>query len=218
MKIYGEIVIGQSEYGDLITAEIKDDKIRGFNDYQFIHKDNSADNNYYLVNWGWSHSVEVNGITYESGMKIDENLEPFFENEELKELIENDDVYVTNGSFCEKCGTFHDTDDYSRTYVITDHGGFYCKGCCPVGELMVEVNEVDDIYNSKDIVGMDMESEGFKEVETIFHDCGWGGPATNHTQATKIVDELVAEHGTLYAGLTGIGQFQVYVTLYKKVS
>jgi len=218
MNFYDEIVIGQNEYSDLITASVKDGVITTINDYRFIHRDNSADDNNYLVQWGWGGDAEVNGVTYKRGLKIDETLEPFFESKELKELIENDDIYVTNGSFCEECGTFHDTEDYSRTYVATDHGGFYCKGCCPVEELMVEVNEVDDIYNSKDIVGMDIESEGFKEVETIFHDCGWGGPATNHSQATKIVDELVAEHGTLYAGLTGIGQFQVYVTLYKKVS
>ncbi|WP_455217006.1 nitrilase-related carbon-nitrogen hydrolase [Kaarinaea lacus] len=64
-------------------------------------------------------------------------------------------------------------------------------------------------------------TENYEEVETLFCDSsGFGSerePALTKEQATARANDLVEQHGKLFSGLTGIGQFQVYVTLYKEV-
>lgn len=212
-----EILLGQNSCGDIVVAELKDDKIRGFNTYWFIDRERSYDGCYYVSMNGWCHDVEINGVTYKSGMKLaKDNVTPFFEDDNVKENIE--DAYQDEGSYCSECGTFHATDQYHNvSYVILNECELFCKDCVSTDDMIsqTEVESVDDIYNAKDIVGMDIADE-FEEVHTIFHDCGWGGPATSHSEAEIIVNDLLEEHGTLFAGLTGIGQFQVYVTLYKR--
>ena len=214
-----KVLLGQSEYGELYYAEVNEDgTIRGFDGYYLIDGERTYDGNNYLDNCSWCHSVTINGVTYKSGMKLAENIEPFFQDEDLKQIILDEDYYEAHGSYCEECGTFHDTEQYGNglSYVILNDCEFYCKGCVGADQLLEEclVESVDDIYEAKDIVGLSPEQ--FEEVHTIFHDCGWGGPATSHSEAEIIVDKLLEEHGELYAGLTGIGQFQVYVTLYKR--
>jgi len=214
-----EIVLGQHEYGELYTADIKDGIITRINGYYIISKHISYDGNTYMECCSAGGDATINGITYTRGMLISEDHEPFFNCEGLEEIVENNDFYEANGFYCGECGTFHNSDQYHNvSYVILNECEVFCKTCVSTDDMLEQapVNNVDDIYKAKDIVGMD-SPEHYEEVETIFHDCGWGGPATNHAGATKIVDELVEEHGELYAGLTGIGQFQVYVTLYKRV-
>ena len=222
MKInYNQILIGQNEYGDLVTADIKDGKISCLNQYCLIMGSHTYDGNNYLECIGCGGDEIVNGVTYKRGMEIAEDMTPFFDNDTLKEIITSEDFYEANGSYCSECGTFHDMDQYHNvSFTILNDCELYCKDCVGADDLIAEtpVNEVDDIYNAKDITGMNNAPESFEEVHTIFHDCGWGGPATNHNGAETIVNNLMEEHGELYAGLTGIGQFQVYVTLYKKVA
>lgn len=218
MKInYDQILIGQNEYGDLVTADMNSDgTIRTVNQYAFIGKDNTADGNNYIHCVGCGGNETVNNIEYDRGMKLAEDHEPFFHDDELKQIILDEDFYQADGSYCGVCGVFHDTEDsYNPTFFVLDYE-IVCKTCADVDDIMVEVSDVDDIYKAKDIRGLELD--GFEEVHTIFHDCGWGGPATDHKGATVIVDELLEEHGELFAGLTGIGQFQVYVTLYKRAS
>ena len=214
-----KILLGQSQYGEVYFAEVKDGLIKGFDGYMFIDKDQSYDENNYLHHCSWTHSITINGLTYTSGVKLAENIEPFFQDEDIKQIILNDECYYGEGSFCSDCGIFHDTEQYHNvSYTILDDCELYCKTCVGGDELIADtpVESVDDIYKAKDIVGLEVED--YEEVHTIFHDCGWGGPATSHKQSVSIVDDLLEEHGELYAGLTGIGQFQVYVTLYKKIA
>jgi hypothetical protein len=219
MKInYDEILIGESEHGNaIITADMKDGKIRTLNEYWFIGKDNSADDNNYITCCGCGGAYNVGGVTYDRGMELAEDHEPFFQDEDLKQIILDNDFYCTHGSHCAECDTFHDTEDnYNPTYIIDDqYCELVCKSCAKAEHVMVYMESGDDLYKAKDLRGID--TDGFEEVHTIFHDCGWGGPATDHNTAMKIVDDLMEEHGELYCGLTGIGQFQVYVTLYKRV-
>lgn len=132
-----------------------------------------------------------------------------------------EDFYYAEGHHCEECGTFHDTEQYyDVSYTITEHGGFYCKTCVPAEELLIEVTDSEDIFRSKDMTGVDVP-ENFEEVETLFCDSSGFGrpsePAMTKEQAIEAMERLIEEHGKLYSGLTGIGQFQVYVTLYKEV-
>lgn len=210
-----EIVLGQNQYGEIFTAEIKEGVIRGINSYYLIDREMTYDDNYYVENSGWSSEVTINGKTFKRGDDISENFQHNL-SEEVVEILNGNNCYQANGHYCSECGTFHDSEQYYNvSYVILNDCELYCKTCVGADDLIAEtpVHSVDDIYGAKDIVGLSPEQ--FEEVETIFHDCGWGGPATNHRQATLIVDDLLEEHGELYAALTGIGQFQVYVTLYK---
>jgi hypothetical protein len=214
---YDQILIGQSTDGAIITADIKEGVITCINDYCLIHKSETSDNQNYLVNWGCGGNATVNGKLYGRGSIIAEDHEPTFIDDGVKQIILDDEYYTTNGSFCEECNTFHDTEEaYNPTFVIFDDCTFLCKTCATAEDMMIPVFDADDIFNAKDIRNLDLD--GFKEVHTIFHDCGWGGHATNQDQAKIIIQDLQEEHGELYAGLTGIGQFQVYVTLYKKTA
>jgi len=217
-----EILLGQCQYGEIIFAEINEDRtIRGFSGHWFYDSEQTYDGNNYIENCQWTHSVEINGVTYKSGMKLAENIEPFFIDEDIKQVMLDEDYYTDHGMTCSECGTFHSTEQYSNVSytILNEYCELFCKTCVGADDLISEtpVQNVDDIYNAKDIVGLG-SPEHFEEVETIFHDCGWGGPATNHEGAKRIVDDLLEKYGEVYAALTGIGQFQVYVSLYKRVS
>lgn len=215
-----KVLLGQCKYGEIIFAELNEDRtIRGFDGYYLYDSERTYDGENYLDNCSWTHSVEINGVTYKSGMKLAEDIVPFFEDDDVKQIMLDEDYYTDHGMTCSECGTFHSTEQYGNvSYTILNECELYCKTCVGADDLIAEtpVHDMDDIYNAKDVVGL--SPENFEEVKTIFHDCGWGGPATNHEGAKQIVNELLDKYGELYAGLTGIGQFQVYVTLYKKVS
>jgi hypothetical protein len=218
-----KVLLGEDKYNEIQWAEIKDGKIRGFSGYWVVDPANSYDNNRYLENSSWSHSVTVNDIEYKTGMVISEDLEPFFSDDELKQVILSEDFYFADGLRCDECGTFHDTEQYyNLSYIITDDGTFLCKDCASVEDLLVPVNSGSDLFKAKDISGMDIASDEFEAVDTLFCDSsGFGSPremALTKQQATDRTDALLEEHGELFAGLTGIGQFQVYVTLYKRAA
>jgi hypothetical protein len=214
-------IIGQSKYGEIVRAEMDGNKIKSLSSGHIEHPDNTYDGNTYFTEGSWGGDYTVNGIIFKRGMELAENFEPFFSDDETKRIILEEDFYEAHGSYCSDCGTFHDTEQYHNvSFTILNDCELYCKDCVGADDLIAEtpVESVDDIYKAKDITGMSESPENFEEVHTIFHDCGWGGPATSHDQSIKIVDDLLAEYGELYAGLTGIGQFQVYVTLYKKTA
>lgn len=216
-----EVLLGQCEYGEIIFfAEITEDRtIRGFSGHWFYDSEQTYDGNNYISNCSWTHDVEINGVTFKSGMKLAENIEPFFIDEDIKQIMLDEDYYTDDGHNCSECGTFHSIEQYHDvSYTILNECELYCKTCVGADDLIAEtpVQDIDDIYKAKDIVGL--SPEHFEEVETIFHDCGYGGPATNHEGAKRIVDDLLEKYGELYAALTGIGQFQVYVSLYKRAS
>lgn len=215
-----EKVIGQ-ESGQVIFAIMEGNTIKRLYSNYIEYPDNTYDGNTYLTDSSSGGSYEVNGVTYKAGMELAEDFEPFFDDEEIKETILNEQYYTSYGSWCEECGKFHDTEQYyNLSYIITEDGAFLCKTCASVEDMLIEVESGDDIFKSKDITGMEFASDEFEEVDTLFCDSSGFGrdnePALTEKQAKQAVEKLLNKHRTLYSGLTGIGQFQVYVTLYKR--
>ena len=169
MKInYDQILIGQSEYGEIITADMKDGKIRTLNQYCLIQGDASYDGNNYLECTGCGGDYTINGIEYKRGMELAEDLKPFFICEGTEEIITSEDFYEADGSSCSECGTFHTMDQYHNvSYVILNDCELYCKSCVTAEDMLVEVNDVDDIYKAKDIVGMSKVRIGRYVTEKI---------------------------------------------------
>lgn len=216
-------IIGQSEYGEIVRAEMDGNIIKSLSSGHIEHKDNTYDGNTYFTSGSWGGDYEVNGITYKRGMELAEDFDPFFENDSYKQIMLNEEYYDANGSWCSECGTFHDTEQYyDVSYIITEDCELLCKGCAKTEDLLVTVESGKDVFGAKDITGMEFASEDFEEVETLFCDSsGFGNSgerAMTQEQATNRTNDLIEEHGELYAGLTGIGQFQVYVSLYKKIA
>jgi len=218
-----EKVLGQEQYGAIIMAEMKGNKIESISSGYIEHSDNTYDGNTYFTKSSWGGDyTDFQGRVFKRGEELEENFTPAFQDEGAEQIMLEEDYYHAEGHHCEECGTFHDTEQYyNLSYVITEHGGFYCKTCVPAEELLTEVEDSEDIFRSKDMTGVDL-SENFEEVETLFCDSSGFGrpsePALTKEQAIEATERLIKEHGTLYSGLTGIGQFQVYVTLWKEVS
>lgn len=77
-----------------------------------------------------------------------------------------------------------------------------------------------NVYRSKQIDAHTMERKGYELITELFVDSsGWGQPdelALTGNQFERELTNLLTEHGELYATLTGVGQFQVYVGLFKR--
>ena len=197
----------------LIEVELKNDIISSVLGYRLITKEET----YYkiddfLVCWMTGGDATLKGnIKIERGMNINDISLPKMTKKLLKTI---DNSYIADGGFCEECGVFHNDDD--QTYVITDNCEMFCKDCVKIDDLLVSIKEPSDIFRSKDIEGM--VTTNLIEVETLFCDSSGfdnSGRSMTKDQAENRVNELIEEHGELKSGLTGIGQFQVYVTLYK---
>lgn len=206
--------------GQAIFADMDGNKIKSLSSYYIEHKDNTYDGNTYLTENSWGGEWTLNDITFQKGTELAEDFEPIFEDESIKDIIENEDYYHAHGTYCDKCGTFHDTEQYYNvSFIETEDSTFLCKTCVDAEDMLTEVVSPSDLFKAKDITGMDFAGDEFEEVETLFCDSsGFGSdhePALTEKQAKNKVQELMDEHGTLFAGITGIGQFQVYVTLYK---
>lgn len=82
-------------------------------------------------------------------------------------------------------------------------------------------NNVNDVYRSKEADIDTLKLRGYELVKELFVDSSGFGqesePALTTSEFDKEVMALVAEHGTLYSFLTGVGMFQCYVGLFKKV-
>jgi hypothetical protein len=131
-----------------------------------------------------------------------------------------DQAYSVETHSCAACGMYHDADAYVDVpYTIRDCE-VYCLECVPDELRLEEVKEPKDVFKAPRIDTASLP-DCYEEVETLFCDSsGWGNerePALTVTATEQAVKDLLEQHGTLYAGLTGVGQFQVYVTLYRKV-
>lgn len=215
-------VLGQEEYGAIIVAEMDGNTIKSISSGYIEHSDNTYDGNTYFSKSSWGGDyTDFQGRVFKRGEELEEGFTPAFQDEGAEKIMLEEDYYLSEGYNCETCGTFHDIEQYYNvSFVITEHGGFHCKTCVPAEELLIEVTEGEDIFRSKDMVGTEVP-ESFEEVETLFCDSSGFGSTTERAltkeQAIRRTEELIDEHGTLYSGLTGIGQFQVYVTLYREV-
>ena len=217
-----ERLIGEQQYGTIVFAKMDGNKIKSLYSKNIEHADRTYDGNVYLTDSCWGGEYEVGGKIYEKGMELAEDFVPHFETESTREIIENNDYYEANGSWCDVCGTFHDTDQYYDLSFIVNEYGLVCKSCATVEDLLVELDDVQDFFSAKDVTGMDFASDDFVEVETLFCDSsGFGSegePALTERQARQRVQEILDANAKnkLYVGLTGIGQFQVYVTIWKE--
>lgn len=214
-----KVWIGRSKYGELIQAEVNEDgTIRGFSGFQETYEDavgNAAGYNY-LQNVMWTHDVTLeDGRSFKTG---DVAPEEFKFDDETKAFI--DDAIEMELTSCDECGLYWDTEtfEYERGYVFGECA-LYCKDCAPDEVTLKEVNDAEDIFSAPDATGLPAP-KGYIEVEELFCDSsGFGRDyerALTKAQAIERVTELLSKHRTLWARITGIGQFQVYVTLYRK--
>ena len=93
-----------------------------------------------------------------------------------------------------------------------------------MASTMKEITKPEDLFSSSNLSQFsveEIEAEGYQLIETLFCDSsGFGSSferAMNKEQAAKKVQSLISEHGKMYGALTGVGQFQVYVSLFKNV-
>ena len=184
-----------------------------------------TENNEYIEKSGKSHTIYVlvtdgHGELYLESIgfgptRPGNDLLPL--TDEDREKIE--DAYISNGMvYCEVCGTPWDCEAHEMYKVDYEACVVYCNECRPFEPKPLD--EPEDLFLSPNLTGVPHD-EDYKEVEELFCDSsGFGAsyePALTKEQATKRVQEIFKEHqGTqLYSAITGVGQFQVYVTIYK---
>jgi hypothetical protein len=199
--------VGESD-GEHYFQEIgQDGLIRGLNGY-FVAK--LVDGERVFENTSWVHSVELeNGTVLSRGDKPSLVVAlPC----DLKNLNE------TNVLHCEECGQSHDAEEiYNPTFIIGECSVF-CRACIKASNVLVKLNNSEDLFKSKDLRGIDLT--GFFVVEELFCDSlGMGSSserALTKAQALERAEEIISNSNTqLYAGITEMGQFQVYVTIFQ---
>lgn len=86
--------------------------------------------------------------------------------------------------------------------------------------MKITQSNIKNIYKCKKANHDILTLKGYSEIETLFVDSsGFGSenePALTVSQFEKRLAELLNEHKSLHAFITNAGQFQVYITLYKK--
>lgn len=211
-----KVFLGLNKQGTFIEAEVNDDgTIKGFNGYNYIHKSISYDGNEYLSMCMWTHDVSIKGMILKSGEKLPLKLPKI---SKLNQRI-YDEACRNEGFYCSACGVFHDSEQYyDLSYVILDSEVF-CKDCIDFEQLVKPLTEAEDLFKAPDVTSVPVP-KNYKEVETLFCDSsGLGAPnerALTKNQALLDVEKLMKKHKNLVAGITGIGKFQVYVTLWTK--
>lgn len=86
--------------------------------------------------------------------------------------------------------------------------------------MRITINNLNDIYKAKQSSVETMELKGYTLIEELFVDSSRMGaedePALTQSQFERELRGLLSTHGSLVAKITGVGQFQVYVGLFKK--
>ena len=87
---------------------------------------------------------------------------------------------------------------------------------------MRKLNEPADLFRAPDMVDEDISDE-YEEIARLFCDSsglgGNGESALTKEQATEKAQDLIEDtDGQLFCALTGIGQFQVYVSVFKRAA
>ena len=87
--------------------------------------------------------------------------------------------------------------------------------------MKITLETLEKVRRSKKVSRATMELKGYELIEELFVDSsGFGAPdepALTYQQLLTRLRELVTEHGPLYSTITSVGQFQVYLGLFKKV-
>lgn len=212
------IYLGQCRYGEHIVAQLNDDNtVKRFVGYDLIYPDQSYDNNYYKYECSCSSTAEFEGHKLRADLPLPLDL-PLVSEEDAKRFEDAIDAY---GSNCSECGLFHDTEQYGKTsFFITSDGDFCCKGCVGFEEMLTELTDTNKIFKAKDMTGVSIPKEWI-EVEKLFCDVSGmgsvGEAAYTKEKITALVEGMLFKSkDALYCGITGIGQFQVYVSIYRK--
>jgi len=86
--------------------------------------------------------------------------------------------------------------------------------------MKITLDNLDRVYSAGQASVESMQLKGYELVETFFVDSsGWGlesEPALTPANFNTELERCINENGPLTAKLTSVGQFQVYVGLFKK--
>lgn len=86
--------------------------------------------------------------------------------------------------------------------------------------MKITLNNLNDVYKSKVVDQKTLELKGYRLVKDFFVDSsGFGAPDEPAFTKNKFHEELtnfIKENGACHSFITGVGQFQVYVSLFKK--
>jgi len=211
-----KVLIGtDKKHGEIYVAELKDDRtIRGFTGYDMV----TVQDDLYKSECSWSHEA----LGFKTDDKLSKDFKPL--NMSETEIEEFHDAYIGSISYCDECSEPHDMDDYySPSFKIIDCE-LYCNDCVNSEMLLTPLTEPSELFNAKNLVDTNFENESdYEEIETLFCDSSGMGssnePALTQSQAESQVQDILKKNKNveLFCGLTSIGQFQVYVTIYKKV-
>lgn len=88
--------------------------------------------------------------------------------------------------------------------------------------MRITLSTINKVYKAGRASVETMELKGYELIEELFVDSsGFGAPdepALTGSQFDRELTALLKTHGELTAKLTGVGQFQVYVGLFKRIS
>ena len=170
-----------------------------------------------LTHSGSTNSIQLDGIEYklETGM-------PAHPVQDMPDDLK--DCYTCDTVSCEVCGAQHDGDDasgYSSSptwTTVNDECEVVCMECRVADDVLLHLDDASKVFKSKNLDGIDLK--GYREIETIFCDSSGmgceGERALTKSQTLEKTRELLEKHDDLYSGITSIGQFQVYITFFKK--
>lgn len=163
------------------------------------------------------------GLAYDVPFKFAEDydlVEPT--SEQLKQLS---DAWMTDEiTSCSECGIVHDLEDqqYELTAVHdSESGDWYCKKCAPEDIGFKELIEPTDLFSAPYFPDAEI-SDNYEHVETLFCDSSGVGGRFERALTAEQVEQRAAElinnnNDRLYCTITSVGQFQVEVSIYKKV-
>ena len=88
--------------------------------------------------------------------------------------------------------------------------------------MRITKSNIEDIFKAKQYSIETLKLKGYELIETLFVDnSGWGSesePALTPARLIEKIDNLLNDYPKgFYAFLTGVGQFQVYLSIFKKI-
>lgn len=128
--------------------------------------------------------------------------------------------YVCETVSCKECGALHDSD--ASSWTVINECEAICCSCQTAEDVLIDLNNPSDLLEAK-FVPDDMNLYGYEEIECLFCDASGFGQewerALTKQQAEIEVRRILAKYpnDTLKVGITGVGQFQVWVSIFKKV-
>ena len=86
--------------------------------------------------------------------------------------------------------------------------------------MKLTLSNIQDVYKAKKCGVETMELKGYELIKNLFVDSsGFGSPDEPAMTASQFINELTAiikKYGMVYATITGVGKFQVYVGLFTR--